>query len=294
MHPLSFYEFLGALGKNHLVDFLKAAPLSAPIPEVAHQELLHLLKLYYRIGGMPEAVWKYVTTKDMAQVSKIHTDLVAGFRDDFSKYGDNYDWSMLNAVFTKLPRVVGTTRVKYSQLDPDLPSAKIKLALSLFRYADLVHFVHSSSAATLPLSALSRDAIFKLLFVDIGLLQHVLGFDWGLVTATPELTTLCDGRFAEQFVGQEILATRPPQLHYQLHYWDREQQGSQAEVDYLIECKNRPAPIEIKSGTRGSLKSLTQYVKEFSPSDAFVLSQRNIERMDNVTFLPLYLAARLS
>ncbi len=138
-----------------------------------------------------------------------------------------------------------------------------------------------------------KSNFFKVIFLDTGLLQHAVGFDWRNVNVTQDLTDMRDGIFAEQFVGQELLAACTKDSGYLLHYWDRHIKGSDAEVDYVVEHDGAPAPIEVKSGVRGTLKSLACYMQEFAPRNAFVLSQRNIERLDSITFLPLYLAGRI-
>jgi len=149
-----------------------------------------------------------------------------------------------------------------------------------------------SLARDVPLSSVEKPEFFKLVFLDIGLLQHALGFDWQRLDPNYDVSTVCNGRFAEQYVGQELLAESSTSRPQRLHYWDRSVPGSDAEVDYLIEYENKITPLEVKSGLQGSLKSLHGYIKEYKPSKAFVLSERNIETLDSIHWLPLYLAGR--
>ena len=157
-----------------------------------------------------------------------------------------------------------------------------------------MHKIRPTQATRLPLAAHAVDKGFKLAFLDIGLLHHLLGFDWTRIAPNADLTDIADGRFAEQFVAQEIIAAQPGGSAYSLHYWSRARAGSDAEVDFVIEHHNRPAPVEVKSGMRGRLRSLLLYQDEFNPPAAFVLSQRNVEVADRITFLPLYLASTLA
>ena len=93
--PLRFPEFVDALGKAHLRALLETHPLDTPLPEPVHNELLHLMRLYFRIGGMPEAVSTYVTSNDLGAVSQVLNDLVTTYQDDFAKYGRRIDPCLL-------------------------------------------------------------------------------------------------------------------------------------------------------------------------------------------------------
>jgi len=294
MYPVNFFEYLSALGKVSQRDFLQnyALDVTQNIPAPLHEELLIDLKRYYRIGGMPKALATYLNTESYSQVGDVHQDLLTGFRSDLPKYSKKSDWAALNAVFSGLVHVVGSTSAKYSKLAPDFRAEKVKSALYLLENAGLCCRVTGSFAQKPPLEAHSKASNFKLLHLDIGLLQHSLGFDWGQITPSHDLTDICNGIFAEQFVGQELLASiasrRGP-----LHYWERSEPHSSAEIDFLIEREGKIAPVEVKSGPKGRLKSLAMYEKNFSPETSFVISAQNASKLERTVFLPLYLAGHL-
>lgn len=294
MKPIGFFEFLEAIQKKHLVDHLNNLDLTKKVQENIHNELLLDLKKYFYIGGMPEAISIYLETKDLSQVSKVHGSLLRSYQDDFAKYAKKADWSLLQHVFEILPNFVATSKVVYSKFGNAYRIEKIKVALQLLESAHLVSRVFSSYARQIPLAAGVQHKFYKLLFLDIGLLQHALGFDWQIISPDTPLNNLCNGKFAEQFVGQEILACKTRAEKSQLHYWHRNEKGSDAELDFLLEYHSGIAAVEVKSGNSGSLKSLHLYRKEFAPSQSFVLSQRNIEKSDGISYLPLYLAGRLA
>lgn len=294
MGPVSFREFLAAMGKDQFVRLIKESPLNAPVPDIAHNQLLDLLRTYFYVGGMPSAVTTYVETKSLNSVSEVHARILKGYEDDFQKYAKEADWAALEAVFASAPQVVGESRVKYVRLDREIRGEKIKTAVNLLAKAEVLEKVVSSYAKTLPLRAGAQAKFFKLIFLDIGLLHHAMGFDWRKVSLEDDLTDIKQGAFAEQFVGQELLTGSEINDASQLFYWYRSVKGSDAEVDYLVQYEGAPVPVEVKSGSRGTLKSLRLYIEEFGCKKAFVLSQRNIERMEETTFLPLYLASRLN
>lgn len=294
MKPITFFEFLEAMGKKHLVDYLNNLDLTTQTQENIHNELLLDLKKYFYIGGMPEAVSAYLETRDLSNVSNVHGSLLRSYQDDFAKYAKKADWGLLRHVFEVLPNFVATSKIVYSKFGTAYRVEKIKASLQLLESAHLVNRVFSSYARQLPLAAGVQHKFFKLLFLDIGLLQHAFGFDWQKIPLDLSLNNLCDGKFAEQFVGQEILAGETSSEEPQLHYWHRAAKGSDAELDFLLECDSGIAAVEVKSGNSGSLKSLHLYRKEFAPFQSFVFSQRNIEKSDDINYLPLYLAGRLA
>jgi len=294
MRPVSFREFLNALGKDQLVRVISESTFDQAVADIAHSQLLDLLRTYFYVGGMPSAVTSYVETKSLSHVSEVHARILKGYEDDFQKYAKKADWAALETVFQRAPHIVGESRLKYVRLDRDIRGEKLKTAVNLLTKAQVLQKVTSSYAKNLPLRAGSQSKFFKVIFLDIGLLHHALGFDWRKVSLDDDLTDIKQGAFAEQFVGQELLTGSEINETSELFYWYRNVKGSDAEVDYLIEFNGAPAPMEVKSGSRGTLKSLHLYVGEFGSNLAFVLSQRNIERMKETVFLPLYLAAGLN
>lgn len=295
--PLSFREFLSALGRHHLAEFIASyshpAAFEKPIADSVHEELLSLLHLYIRIGGMPKAVVAYAETHDITEVAREQQLILQTYQEDFSKYARRAQIETLHMAFSRLPHIIGLQRVQYRKVDPDIRIEKIKRALELLQQARITSRVTCSRAKVLPLAAEEKHEFFKLLFLDIGLLQHALGFNWQLLDPAADLSLICEGRFAEQFVGQELLAERSASSLYQLHYWDRAVAGAEAEIDYLIEYADAVAPLEVKSGLQGSLRSLHAYIAEYTPKTAFVASQRNISRLGAVQWIPLYLAGQL-
>ena len=267
--------------------------MSQGLPKVVHEELVSNLRLYFRIGGMPEVVSVYVESHSLDEVSKVHTRLLESYKNDFAKYSKKVDWEALSVVFERVPSMISANRVKFSKFDPALRGEKVKKALRLLQTAGVIHKVISTQAYNLPLSSANDDRFFKLLFLDIGLMQAILGFDWRKLPPNTPLNNIFEGAFAEQFVGQEIICSRSLDVAYQPHYWYRSVKGSEAEVDYVIEKEGAPIPIEVKSGSRGALKSLALYKEKFKPDYSLVISERNFEQSDGIYWIPLYFAGQL-
>jgi uncharacterized protein len=295
VRPISYFEYLSSIDKSHIREYLEDLKIdgNSKIPEYLHSDLLHELKKYFLIGGMPKAVSVYIKHRDLSLVSAVHNDILSAYYDDFPKYSKKSEWDVLKIIFEKIPFLVAGTKIKYTSIDRNFRIEKIKRALLLLEYAGLITKVISTNAKQPPLNSQAKLSTFKLLSLDIGLLQHSLGFDWSSLSPDSNLTDTCRGKFAEQFVGQEFLASSSVHTRSILYYWCSMKYHSDAEIDYVTEFKNKVVPIEVKSGTRGTLKSLTEYEKQFKPGLSIVFSERNIEKMENTIFLPLYLAGCL-
>ncbi len=294
MFPLSYSEFLGALGKNSLVSFIEQYDFAAPVPDLLHAQLLENLKLFFRIGGMPKAVSAYAATRDVGAASREHEIILTTYQEDFAKYAKRGQVESIDRVFQRITKFVGLTRVYYEKVDEHLAAGRVKRSIGLLEKARVVTRCECTLAKSLPLKFHVKDRLFKLFFVDVGLLQHSLGFDWRRLAVDAELPDLARGCLAEQFVAQELLQTRSQTDLYHLHYWDRPVQGADAEVDFIIEHDGAVAPLEVKRGLKGSLAGLHSYIREFQPMRAFVVSQRNSEQLNNISWIPLYLVAALA
>jgi uncharacterized protein len=293
VQPLSFFEFLRALGKGGLVDRIETVPYTRPLPETIHEELSVDLKKYFRVGGMPDAVRALSETNDLQAVGQVHERLFLSYKSDFAKFSKEADWDLLELAFSRVPFLVGDSRVKYSRIDKDCRSYKVKKALRLLAMANLITPIYAASGEAVPLAQSADIETFKLLFLDIGLMQFGLGFNWAKVEADAQVTDLARGALAEQFVGQELCASKSASARYQPHYWYNHSKGSDAELDYLIEQNGEVVPLEVKSGVQGGLKSLDQFAKRFSCQRAIVVSGRPYDGSGIVEWVPIYCVSRL-
>ena len=264
--PMTFTEFLRALGEDQLVleiesfEWTSGAARSGLHP-VVHQRLLELVRLYDFVGGMPEAVKVYAETRSLRAVSAVHASIIDTWRDDFPKYAGRRDLTRMLRVFNFAASQVGR-KVKYSNVSPDEQSATIRRDLDLLAMARVVARVTHSQCTGLPLQAALKEKVFKLIFLDIGLMNTICGLGWQTIAGRTGTELVNAGPGAEQFVGQHLqflLAERP---NRELTYWLREGRSNNAEVDYVCELGGQIVPIEVKAGRTGKLKSLHQFVAE--------------------------------
>lgn len=291
MHPMSFGEFCTALGEQRMRDLLSNQKFDNTIDDAMHNHALDLLKKYYVIGGMPAVIDEYIATGDIMQCQRIQEAIIQTYRDDFGKYANIVKHKFLQKVFDAIPRMVGE-KFKYSKVDNDIPSRELKEALELLERAGIMHKVKATSGEGLPLEAGIKERHFKTIFLDIGLMQNVCGYR-GDILQTNDILAIHRGAVAEQFVGQELVATTDSYTKAGLYYWIREAKSSNAEVDYLITKGSKVIPLEVKSGPKGKLRSLSLFMKQYCSIQGIVVSQEKYSMQENVIFIPLYALAWL-
>jgi len=258
MYPMNFNEFLMALGEMQLVDYLNDFSFQTKISTLVHNKLLKLVRLYYFIGGMPEAVNIYHQTQSLQDVERVHESVLKSLEFDFGKYGTRNQQELLVKLLRYIPKGIGR-KFKYVNVDPAIRSDTMKEALQLLVKSRIVCLIKSSTAETPPLEYGVNDKVFKPLFLDIGLANHLLNLR---LLDIDKLITTDEGSLAEQFVGQQLLAMKPYYVDKHLYYWNREKRNSEAEIDYLTEINNDIIPVEVKAGKSGTMKSLHIFMAE--------------------------------
>ncbi|HNW93180.1 MAG TPA: AAA family ATPase [bacterium] len=292
MYPLTFTEFLDAVGDGALLPVIDAADFSHPVDAPFHQRLCERLRIYLLLGGMPEVVRTYAETHDIARCQRIIDDLLVAFHDDFGKYRRRVPAARLNEVFRSVAAQTGT-KFFCSSANRELKSTAVLNALALLVKAGLALQICHSSGRGLPLGAQQQSRKFKAMLCDIGLHQCLLGLDVPAHLTANEIALVNGGSVAELFVGLHLAAHAPAHRRPELFYWHREARGANAEVDYLIQRSDTVCPVEVKAGTRGGMKSLRLFMKERSLTCGFRVAMENFARVDDVRILPLYAVHRL-
>ncbi len=304
MGPLSFEEFIGAMQEDQAVQYLQNFTFAQPMPTALHEKFLNLLALYYIVGGMPEAVASYVENRNLALVERIKTAILETFQNDFSKYSKGQALAILQKTFNKIPLQIGK-KFQYANIDNMVKSNSIATALDQLCLAKVAEKVFHTSANGTPLAAEKNDKRFKVIFLDIGLVNTLLGINLLNIIHAESLSLINQGALAEQLIGQQLLYLRPPYEAPKLFYWSREKPGSAAELDYIVNLNQYIIPIEVKSGKFGTLRSLHTFLNEKDLHVAMrfnthlpTISQDTVTTTtgDKLTFklisLPLYLAGQ--
>ncbi len=291
VYPLTFMEFLAALGNEALIDaILKKEKLS----EVLHEKLLDLLGHYLAIGGMPEAIRAWVETKDPRASFEAQQSLVETYRQDFPKYAKRDELTSLDVLFNQIPQFIGK-QFKYSQVHGNFKKKELLPCIELLKRANVIHQVTHTSGNGFPLGGQVNLNWFKIIFLDIGLCQNLLGLDLPTWFLNPDKDLINRGSIVEAFVGQELLAYGSPKSKQDLYFWKRESKSAQSEVDYVYGYKYKILPIEVKSGHGSTLRSMHRFLDEHEKSLLGVrFWAKNYSDSENIESLPLYAVATLS
>jgi len=287
MYPFSFIEFLDAIGNPFLLDAVNKSNLQNPMDEVLHNKVLYLLKLFLIIGGMPEVVSTYVDEKDLLKCQAVLNELTITLKNDFSKYKKRAPTLQISAAFDSVVRQTGNKFI-YFDKEQVFSAFQIKNAVELLLMAGLVIPVIHTAANGLPLGAEINPKFRKLILLDTGIFQRLLGLQLSDILLNNDFDMVNKGNIAEMFAGLELLKAAPCREQTQLYYWQREERSSRSEVDYVIQQKDRIVPVEVKSGKQGKMQSLHRFMKEKNSEYGIRTSLENFSQYDKIKVIPLY------
>lgn len=259
--PMTFEEFLLALGLDKLCAFLGEYEPDDPLPTGIHAELMRRFRQYVVVGGMPASVRAFLESEGYRDSEAEKQSILSTVRDDFAKYGRLVNRQRMEKILTRIPRLVGT-RFKYSLVDRNERSRDLANALDMLCRARVAHRVRHTAANGIPLGAEADDRAFKVLFLDVGLLCRSSGLTIADLESAEDVMLVNAGALCEQFVGQHLLYTGETYDEPELYCWMREKAQSNAEVDYVISVGGTVVPVEVKSGKTGTLRSLHVFLRE--------------------------------
>lgn len=280
--PLSFCEFLQALSEERLLEGEGSA---------IHERTLELVRIYLLLGGMPAVVAEYIRSGSLQRARQLQGAILTSYKSDFGKYASKAQGKYLQRLFERAPQLVGH-HFRYSKVDSTLRARELAVALEQLCHAGLVRRIHATGANGLPLRAEINLRKFKLLFLDIGLLQAANQVEPDDVLLQG-IQAVNSGELAEQFVGQELLAYANPYEERHLFFWERSKTGSSAEIDYVVRVDSRIVPIEVKAGATGRLRSLKQFLAEKRIPLGVRISEQPMSRDHNILSIPFYLISKL-
>ena len=252
MYPLSFFEFLVALGHERWARSIMSQP---PVFEQLHEKLIEILGIYLAIGGMPAAVNAWRKNNLSREVKKVHSDLLNTYVQDFDTYARKRQIKYLLLVFNSATNQL-SRKFMYSRIK-DYRKRELEPAIELLEKAGIINRVYKNNGQGIPIGSGTDLNDFKIIFLDVGLTQALLRYDISAWLLNPLETFVNKGELVEAFVGQELLAYSDPIDRNQLYYWRNGQGEKDAEVDYLIQSQNKIVPIEVKAG--GSVRILSMH-----------------------------------
>lgn len=288
MYPMDFEEFMVANGiSKTTLDMLKDKfETCQPVDDFIHQKLLSLFFVYLIVGGMPDAVKKYIETKDIREVDKIQRDIVELYKEDFSQYEHEDKKLKLKSIYEIVPAELNKQNKKFvfTMLDKELKFDRYENSFLWLKDAGVVIPVYNAGSPVIPLLASKSSNVFRLFSSDIGLLTSAYPAETKieLISQNGEVN---NGAHFENAVAQQLLANG-----FEPYFCKKKNVG---ELDFLIEMGGKVVPIEVKSGKNyKSHKALDNYldVSEYHLERAYVFSTSNVEKEENIIYLPIYMS----
>ncbi|MBQ9575494.1 MAG: AAA family ATPase [Muribaculaceae bacterium] len=310
MYPMTFDEFLIANGEQLLLEARNDASQSNPLPQPLYNKLVGILRTYMLVGGMPEAVSRWVETHDYLACQEIQDDITVAYEDDFPKYRKKIDPMLLRRTM-RSAAVQATKKFVYSEVEGNYKSGEVKKAIDMLAKAGILIPVTHTSANGIPLASEADASYNKMLLLDSGLMLRLLNMTTGDISElteqilTSDITDLVNkGPMAEMIAGLELLHYRTPNIRHDLYYWTRQAKNAQAEVDYISSYRQTVLPIEVKAGVQGGMKSLWIFMREKQLTNAVRCSLENFGAFDygdnqdggakrHVLVCPLYAISQL-
>lgn len=289
VYPFSFTEFVSALGGDLILEHAKKAVRGSVQSESAHEKLLEYLKTFLIVGGMPAAVLKYVETKSFLAARDEQRDIMQNLKEDFAKYKTRVDPSVLRSTLQSVINQTGQ-QFTFSNSELELTYAKSKKCTDLMERAKIIMRIDCTRANGIPLGGDINAKDNKFMFFDTGLYLYETGLNLSEWINDPPEKFVNRGKLAEMFVAHELKKAGTPLDDNALYYWHRDNKNSNAEVDFVVQYKNAPLPIEVKSGVKGAMKSLRILMNEKSFSLGVRASEENFGAIDDgrIQIVPMY------
>lgn len=280
--PLSFFEFLEALGENELLKLLKNNDF--PMIEVFNTKIKEYLKLYYYVGGMPEVVNAYATNKDLKEVRKIQKELLAAYEQDFSKHAPSNIVPRIRQLWNNIPTQLAKENKKfiYGLIKEGARAREYEIALSWLIDCGIVYQINRVNNCKVPLSAYQDFNAFKLYLLDVGLLAAMAEIDEKTLLNGNEIFVEFKGSLTEQYVLCQLKQC----TDLNVFYWTAD--TGTAEIDFITQIRGNNVPIEVKANENLQAKSLKTFVQKYNTEINVRTSMSNYRKEDWLINVPLY------
>lgn len=285
--PLSFREFLLALGEKHLVEMITSSSVDQELLASFHDRLIDYIKAYCYVGGMPEVVSSYAEQRSWNEVRRIQNNILFDYANDFSKHTPEASFARrIEQVWRIIPSQLAKENAKFvfGMIRAGARAKEYELALAWLEEAGLVRRINRLEAPRIPIMSYANASAFKLYHLDVGLLAAMVRLDERVLLEGNQVFTEFRGSLAEQLALQELQVDGS----LDVCYWAMDGQ-SRAEVEFIVQTGSQIVPVEVKSGTNLRAKSLAVYMNKYQPRLAVRSSVANYKKTDNLYDVPFYL-----
>ena len=284
LYPLSFSEFLTALGKEQQADLINNTEQDFELLKVFSEEFKELLKYYFFIGGMPEVVSTWIETKDFNEVRRVQNELLMTYENDISKHTASEMANRIKQVWASVPSQLAKENKKflYSVVKESARAREYENAINWLKNAGLLVTIHRINKPGIPLKAYEDLEAFKIFILDIGLLCSMTDLSAKVLLEGNRLFTEFKGALTEQFVCQQLIS----ELEIRPYYWSAK--DGTAEVDFIFQADALVIPIEVKAEINLRAKSFKLYRDTYNPEIAFRFSLTDFVDHGILKDVPLY------
>ena len=281
LHPFDFTEFLEAVNERSLIDLFQKKDWN--LMTNFKSRYIDLLKQYYLVGGMPEAVLAFSKRKDFKEVREIQKGILTAYDQDFAKHAPNAIVPRIRMLWNSIPAQLSKENRKfiYGIIKQGARAKDYEISMSWLIDCGLIHKVHNVSKPAIPLKAYEDYSAFKLYLVDIGLLAAMTDLDVKTILDGNAVFQEFRGALAEQYVLQQLMAQNET-----VYYWS--QDNSRSEIDFLLQISGQIIPIEVKAQENLKAKSLKFFHEKFKSKIAIRTSMSDFRKEDWMINIPLY------
>lgn len=282
LFPLSFEEFLLAMGEERFVELLNKKDFKTI--KLFNNKYEKLLKQYCYVGGMPEIVQDFVENKDFESVRNLQKEILSAYEEDFTKHISANTVAKIRLLWKSIPAQLSKENKKfiYGAAKEGARARDFEAALSWLINSGLVYRVNKITKPDLPITAYEDFNSFKLFVLDVGLLGAMTDLQADTIIDGNRIFEEFKGAIAEQYVLQQFKTIKD----LPVYYWSNE--TSRAEIDFVIQIKSDVVPVEVKAERNLQAKSLKVYMEKFKPNYAIRTSMADYKKTDNLIDLPLY------
>ncbi len=306
MYPMDFEEFLWAVGNNNLMNLIKTCfNEKKPLGQLMHREAMDYFKQYLIVGGMPQAVNKYVNTQNFKEVDLIKRDILNLYKDDIVKYGGD-DSNKVQSIFEEIPSQLHKheKRFKFSSIEKDARYRDYKGAFFWLQESMIVNIAYNTTEPNIGLRLNRESSALKCYMGDTGLLISLAFDEKGLVDEEVYKKILFnklsfnEGMIMENIVAQ-MLVSSGEKLYFYFNY-DKNDSSNNMEIDFLIAkdkitSKHNVSPIEVKSGKNYTYSSLNKFRTKYRDYlyTNYILHIDDLKTENDIVFLPIYMTGLL-
>lgn len=284
IYPMSFEEFLLAKGEKEIYKSVVAKDYATT--NMVHEKLVELLRQYYYVGGMPEAVQKYIDTGALQAVRRIQNRILSGYDIDFSKHAPADQVQRIRMVWRSIPSQLFKENKKfiYGTLRKGARAKDFELAIEWLVNSGLVYKVARCNKLSLPLAIYEDLSAFKLYFLDLGLLGAMVDTEASQILVSNNAFTEYKGGMTEQYVLQQYISHGVSPIYY--HKTD----DSRLEIDFVVQHSSHILPVEVKAEANVRANSLTMLLANNPDMQAIRYSMMPYKEQGQLTCIPLYMA----